>query len=181
MAPGLLKGTSGNDRLMDYLGRKLRKRRRQARSDHGGALIEMALMTPLLLLLVLGVGDFGRIMFHGITLTNAARAGAAFGSQGLGNLADTAGIRLAAEQEAQNIGPITVTSQRICECTSGTAVSCTVANCSGYGAPMAFVEVTRDHDVYAAECLVSRDSGFVTHDARGQGAGSMKMGRTKRS
>ncbi len=80
--------------------------------------------------------------FYGITLTNAARAGAAFGSQGLGNLADTNGIRLAAEQEAQNIGPITVTSQRVCECTSGTAVSCTVANCAGYGAPMAFVEVT---------------------------------------
>ncbi len=127
---------------MDVLRTNLRKGRRLARSGYGGALIEMALVTPLLLLLVLGVGDFGRIMFYGITLTNAARAGAAFGSQGLGNLADTNGIRVAAEQEAQNIGPITVTSQRVCECTSGTAVACTVANCAGYGAPMAFVEVT---------------------------------------
>lgn len=112
------------------------------RSECGSALIEMALVSPLLLLLVLGVGDFGRILYHGITLSNAARAGAAYGAQSTLHLGDAAGIQLAAEEEAQNIGPITVTSERVCECASGTAVACTTASCSGYGAPMAFVRVT---------------------------------------
>lgn len=103
----------------------------------------MALISPLLLLLVLGVGDFGRIMYHGITLGNAARAGAAYGAQSSTQyLGESAGIRLAAEEEAQNIGPITVTSQRVCECTGGAVVACTTISCPGYGAPMAFVQVT---------------------------------------
>ena len=120
----------------------LSKTTRLRRSDRGGSLIETALVTPLLLLLVLGVGDFGRIMYHAITLGHAARAGAAFGSQSVGHLTNTAGIRTAAEEEAQNIGTIGVSSQRVCECTGGTAVSCQTSNCSGYGAPKAFVEVT---------------------------------------
>ena len=111
-------------------------------SERGASLIEMALLSPLLLLLVLGVGDFGRIMYHGITLGNAARAGAAYGSQSLGALADTTGIRVAAEEEAQNITPITVAVQRVCECPGGSVVACTTASCAGYGVPMAFVEVT---------------------------------------
>ena len=115
---------------------------RRVRSERGAALIEMAVISPLLLLLVFGAGDFGRIMYHAQTLTNAARAGAAFAVQTTGYLTDSAGIQLAADEEAQNIGPITVTSQRVCECPGGTVVSCTGSSCAGYGAVQAFVEVT---------------------------------------
>ena len=112
------------------------------RSDPGAALVEMAVAMPLLLLMVLGVGDFGRVLYTAITLSHAARAGAAYGAQSNGYTGDTAGIQQAAEEEAQNIAPITVTSQRICECTGGTPVSCTTASCGSYGVPRAFVEVT---------------------------------------
>ena len=112
------------------------------RSDSGAALVEMAVIAPLLLLLCLGVGDFGRMLYRAITLSHAARAGAAYGAQSNAHTGDTAGIRLAAQQEAQNIGTITVTSSRICECTIGTAVSCTTASCAGYGAPRSYVRVT---------------------------------------
>lgn len=40
------------------------------------ALLEFALIVPLLLLLIMGVLDFGRAFFIKITLTNAAREGA---------------------------------------------------------------------------------------------------------
>ena len=102
----------------------------------------MALLSPLLLLLVLGAGDFGRIMYHAITLTNAARAGAAWGAQSTAHLNDTSGIQLAADEEAVNIGAITVASNRICECPGGTVVACSLQSCAGYGQPLAFVEVT---------------------------------------
>jgi Flp pilus assembly protein TadG len=42
----------------------------------GQALVEMAIILPLLLLLVLGIFEFGRAMYIKNTLTNAARAGA---------------------------------------------------------------------------------------------------------
>ena len=115
---------------------------RLRRSERGAAIIEMAVLSPLLLVLVFGVGDFGRVMYHAITLTNAARAGAAYGSQSNGHSTDSAGITLAAQEEAQNLGTITVTTQQICECTGGTVTACSTASCSGYGAPMSFVEVT---------------------------------------
>ena len=111
-------------------------------ADSGAALVEMTMIMPLLLLMVLGVGDFGRIMYTAITLSHAARAGAAYGAQSNGHAGDVPGIVLAAEEEAQDIAPIAVTSQRVCECTGGAAVSCTIASCGGYGAPRAFVEVT---------------------------------------
>ena len=123
--------------------RSLMPRSRDGRpTDTGAAVVEMAVILPLLLLMALGVGDFGRVMYTGITLSHAARAGAAFGAQSTGHAGDVAGIRQAADEEAQNIAPIVVTSQRVCECTGGAAVSCTLASCGGYGALRAFVEVT---------------------------------------
>jgi Flp pilus assembly protein TadG len=102
----------------------------------------MAVAMPLLVLMVLGVGDFGRVLYTAITLSHAARAGAAYGAQSNGHTGDSAGIQQAAEEEAQDIGTIGVTSQRVCECTGGSPVSCTTASCGSYGAPRAFVEVT---------------------------------------
>lgn len=42
----------------------------------GQALVEMAIVLPLLLLLVMGIFEFGRAMYIKNTLTHAARAGA---------------------------------------------------------------------------------------------------------
>ena len=112
---------------------RLRPGRLLARSERGAALIEMAALTPLLLVLVFGAGDFGRIMYYGITLTNAARAGAAYGSHMVGRAVDATGIQVASEEEAQNLPPIAVTSQRICECSGGAVVACSTTSCAGYG------------------------------------------------
>lgn len=49
------------------------------RSDSGQSLVELALLTPLLLLLALGVIEVGRYTYIGIVVGNAARAGASFG------------------------------------------------------------------------------------------------------
>ncbi|HEX6685086.1 MAG TPA: TadE/TadG family type IV pilus assembly protein [Candidatus Limnocylindrales bacterium] len=47
-----------------------------ARRDRGAAAVEMALLLPLLLLLVFGIVDFGRMLHAQITVTEAAREGA---------------------------------------------------------------------------------------------------------
>ena len=46
------------------------------RDEQGAAAVEMALVLPLLLLLLFGIIDFGRVLNAQITLTEAAREGA---------------------------------------------------------------------------------------------------------
>lgn len=67
--------------------------RARFQSESGQSLMEIALLTPLLLLLALGVIEMGRYMYIGILVGNAARAGASFGVVRPG---DTAGITTAA-------------------------------------------------------------------------------------
>ena len=50
--------------------------RRGRRRDTGAAAVEMALVLPLLLLVICGIIDFGRMFNAQITLTQAAREGA---------------------------------------------------------------------------------------------------------
>jgi Flp pilus assembly protein TadG len=50
--------------------------RRLRQSDQGAELIEMAIVTPLLLLLILGMVDFGFLFQQYVVLTNAAVEGA---------------------------------------------------------------------------------------------------------
>jgi Flp pilus assembly protein TadG len=104
-------------------------------------LLELALVTPLLLVMFLGVADFGRVLYTAIVLSQAARAGASYGAQTNGTTGDTAGIRDAALSEATELGAIGVTSARICECPGGAVVACN-ATCAGYGVPRVAVQVT---------------------------------------
>lgn len=54
--------------------------RRFHRDDRAAAMIEFAIVAPLLFLLVFGIIDFGRVFFLYNNLTNAARDGARYGS-----------------------------------------------------------------------------------------------------
>ncbi len=57
-------------------------RRRHGPGERGTALVEFALVLPLLAVLVFGIIDFGRIFQSWVTLTNAAREGARLGTTG---------------------------------------------------------------------------------------------------
>jgi Flp pilus assembly protein TadG len=95
-------------------------------------MLELALVTPLLLALVVGVIELGRYSYIGILVGNAARAGAAYGAQSLPQSADTTGIQTATDNDFQSNGQkvsnLTVTSSTSCGCDSGgtiTAAGCT--------------------------------------------------------
>lgn len=103
----------------------------------------MAVMTPLLTLMFVVTADFGRVFYTAITLAQAARAGAQYGAQSVTKTADTAGIQTAANQEAQNIGAISVSSSRLCKCPGGGTINCVTQYCAGsYGPAQVFVQVT---------------------------------------
>lgn len=71
---------------------ELRGRNSKLRRDAGQTLLEVALLTPMLLALLLGVIELGRYAYFAILVGNAARAGAAYGSQGVAQSTDGAGI-----------------------------------------------------------------------------------------
>jgi Flp pilus assembly protein TadG len=86
----------------------------RSRDERGSAAVEFALVLPLLLMLVFGIIDFGRMYNAKITLNEAAREGAR--SAALQTAAS--GISRAASLTA-DIGP---TTQAITDCTDDAAV-----------------------------------------------------------
>jgi Flp pilus assembly protein TadG len=110
------------------------------RSEFGGAAIELAVVSPLLLLLLIGVVDYGRAFYTSITVSNAARAGAEYGAQGPIQSGDIAGMKAFAQGDGQEAGTLTVNARRYCEC-GGAAAPCSTV-CTGGAAPDVFIEVT---------------------------------------
>lgn len=113
------------------------------KTERGAQLIEMAILTPFLVLVLLGSTDFARVAYHAITLANAARAGAQFATFSSAAALNTAGIKAAADLEAENLGAITVASNLYCRCPTTTAVvSCTVGACTGNAVKELYIDVT---------------------------------------
>lgn len=110
---------------------------RFARSEQGAAMVEFAIVAPLLFTLILGTIDFGRALFVFNNLTNAAREGA----------------RLAAAQAAGNPGSAAVRAE----------VAARVAQyISGFQAntPAYTVTLTLDQPVPQTETVTVAITGF---------------------
>lgn len=106
------------------------------KSNHQGglkaqALIELALLLPLILLLVLGVMDFGRMFFHKIVLTNAAREGANYLSRNPDDQEDSYIVTFEVIITEADSSGVTLTNDEItineC-CTVGNPVEVSVSN-----------------------------------------------------
>jgi Flp pilus assembly protein TadG len=123
--------------------------------ESGQALLEVALVTPLLLALAVGVIELGRYSYIAILVGNAARAGAAYGGRGLAQSVDGPGIKQAADNDFQSNGQptsnLTVTPSTSCGCDSGgtiTSAGCntttnpTAGSCTGNGVWVVVVSVT---------------------------------------
>jgi Flp pilus assembly protein TadG len=114
---------------------------RRGGMENGQSLAEMALVTPVLLLLLLGTIEIGRYAYYGIEVANAARAGVQFGAQSLADSKDLAGIRQAAKSDAPEVKSLSVTSRDRCACsTSPSNYTGCPARC-GSGHPLVFLEV----------------------------------------
>jgi Flp pilus assembly protein TadG len=103
-------------------------RSRRTRLDDGAAAVEMALVLPLLLFVLFGVIDFGRMLNAQITLTEAAREGARAAALAPPNDADSQ--RRAAHARVQAATP------------DLPEVTDTLANCPATGSASANAVVT---------------------------------------
>jgi Flp pilus assembly protein TadG len=98
-----------------------------ARGDAGQAILELALLMPIFVLLIVGAAEFGHLAYAAIEVTNAARAGCAYGSQTHITASDNANIQLAAIQDGSNISGLTATPSHFCACSTGGTIACSTA------------------------------------------------------
>ena len=106
----------------------------------GIALVEYALIVPLLLMLLAGVLNYSLALRMASCAASAARAGAQYGSRSILSSVDTAGIRSTALNSVPTVTGLTITSSQTCKCSDGGAVSCT-GTCPS-GSVSVYVQVT---------------------------------------
>ena len=93
----------------------------------GNAMLEAALATPMLFLLLSGVVDMGRAFYYSDIAAGAARAGAQYGIISSTNSGNLVGIQNAAKDEHARQLPdsiFTATASYFCQNTGGAVVNC---------------------------------------------------------
>ena len=82
------------------------RRRARLRSRRGVAVVELAVLLPLLVFLFLITIDFARVFYFSVTLKNCARAGAMYASDPtVADESPFANVQAAALADATNISP----------------------------------------------------------------------------
>lgn len=77
----------------------IRAKRRRKATDRGAAMVEFAILLPLLLLVIAGIVDLGRAFFTQVALSNAAREGARYA------VVDSGATAALVQQRAQASAP----------------------------------------------------------------------------
>lgn len=115
--------------------------------EEGQALVETAISMSLLVVLMLGGVEFGRLAFAALEVNNAAKAAAQYGAQSHATALDRAGMLSAAQNEfvtpsAVSLLSPTASSGYSCTCAdSGNSASCTNNSITSPECPGSYVEV----------------------------------------
>ena len=101
----------------------------------GAAMVEFALLIPLLGMIMVGAVDLSRVFHEAKTVADAARSGVQFGSNSNAHSVDSSGIELATRRDAVNLpGTLTVTPDTFCRC-EGQADPKQKGDCSSINCP----------------------------------------------
>jgi Flp pilus assembly protein TadG len=112
------------------------------RCESGQALIELALIVPVLLLLLMGAGETARLAYAAIEVTHAARAGAAYGIQNVNTMGDRAGIQNAAKKDAPDLTGLTTAESYSYVCSDQSAYSSATGSCLDGADVLTYLHVT---------------------------------------
>lgn len=138
-----------------------------ARSDRGAAAVEFALILPMLLLMVLGVTELGKIVHYRAALESAARTGVhsarslTMTTAAQITTAETT-METAADLAITNSGiggTVTSTGSIACECSDGTSVDCVSGTCAS-GSKRYIATVTMSRPYVPLVNLTNLPGGF---------------------
>jgi Flp pilus assembly protein TadG len=111
-------------------------------NQKGQAMIELALLLPLILAMLIGIIEIGRLAYYYIEVSDAARAGAQYASQSLSNAWNDGNINQAVQNDAQDMAPGSLSPPAIirsCGCPGAAPAGCPAAGCAY---PLVYVNVT---------------------------------------
>lgn len=136
----------------------------------GQAAAELALLAASLTLLMGVAIEMGRLGYLAMTLDDAARAGAQYGSQSYTTDGDTTGMKNAATTAASNINGakwwgssagFSASASNFCGCSNGAVVACT-GTCSS-GSPAIYVQVKTQANYVPMINLPGLPAQFTVH------------------
>ena len=112
------------------------------RREQGIATVELAALLPVLIVLVLGAVDLGRVYYAAVVVEGAARAGVSYGYLNRQKAKNSSTIEEFAHADAIDVnGGITVSTSRSCECSDGSSIDCDGSSCAT-GYKSVYVRVT---------------------------------------
>lgn len=111
--------------------RKIHGMRWMLTAEGGQNLLEFALFVPVILLLLVGAIEIGRLAYLSILVNNAAHAGVQYGAQSLATASDNTGMQNAALNDGQNIAGLTAAASYFCTCADGSSSACQPTDCAG--------------------------------------------------
>jgi Flp pilus assembly protein TadG len=88
------------------------------RDTAGSSLVELALMVPVFTSLLIGAFEFATLEFDGIEVSNAARAGVAYGSQSAATASDLTGMQTAAVNDGPDVPGLSATATEFWSCSN---------------------------------------------------------------
>jgi Flp pilus assembly protein TadG len=104
--------------------------------EDGQSLVETAFLVPLLIVVLLGAVEFGRVAYEAIEVSNAAKAAVQYGAQNRTTAIDSTGMKTAAANDAPNVSGLVTNVSTACTCanTQYTPSSCSDnTTCSSNG------------------------------------------------
>lgn len=115
--------------------------------EAGSAIVELALVVPMLALVLIGAAELGRIAYAAIEVSNAARSAVSFGAQGPTTAINTAVMQSVAANEAPNVTDLVTTATETCVCetvntTSGATTQSPITGACGGGTTTAAAQCT---------------------------------------
>ena len=116
---------------------------RWIRDARASAIVELALLVPIFGAVLVGAAQFGLLCYTAIELSEAARAGVAYGSQSAGTASDTSGMQTAAANAAPNISGMSATATQFWVCSNAMTTHYSVApTCTSGNHMIHYVQVS---------------------------------------
>jgi len=142
------------------------------RNQQGTALVELALSLSVMILIMFGIVEFGRVIYTAIEVSNAAHAAVQYGASSRAASADTTGIANAAIADAANVSGLSVTSVNTsCTCanTAYTPSSCSDnTTCSSNGTALVETITVNTQATYAPLFQYPRKGSFTLKGSASQ-------------